>query len=268
MNGFKLAWIVAGILTGLLLVACAPPVLVDKGADGVSTASPTAPPETTVVETPSPPATPYTITQYALSITSAQASDSAGTAVAEQRIYPLREIAFTGSADGLVDLPGIGTPVLAMGRIITGTASAITDTAPITWLLFSAVDTPPWDTQWLQTRTDMLGEQVHETGIEHAINGTHVIAFPCCANGEEDLIALLEARDQWADEHHVKVWLENVLIRQTDEDGTETWVLWSFHNDPGGGAGAAGRNTFCNHYLRCTTATDRWATWVCGWYCQ
>ncbi len=260
MNGKRFMWVIGFVLAALALVACAPPLMVGSGP--VPTAS--SPPEVKVTPTTVVPSLP--VTQYTLSITASQDSESAATTVFEQSIYPLRSVTFTRSADGMVDLPAPGTPVLALGRIVPDAAEPITTTQAITWLLFSAVDSPSLDTRWLQTRTDTSGGQVHTLGIEHSIARERVIVLP--KSGEDALLGLLEARDSWAEEHEVQVYLENVLMRETDANGDETWTLWAFHNDPGGGAGAAGKDIFCQKYLKCSTATDRWATTVCNWFCQ
>lgn len=267
MKQFRpIAWTVGLAIAGLLLVGCTPPLMVTPEAGGGAAVSPTDPTPATV-ETPAEPVAASPATEYALSIVARQSSVAA-TDISDQRIFPLREITYTASADSLVDLPVNGVPVLALGRIISGTAAAITSTETITWVLFSAVGTPAWQTQWLQTRTETLAGQRHTLGIEHTIAADHIVALPCCESGEEAFFALLDARDAWGEDRGVSIWLESVLVRAADAQGAETWTLWTFHNDPGGGAGGAGRQTFCTLYLRCTTATDRWATWVCGWYCQ
>lgn len=190
----------------------------------------------------------------------------------EVEFYPdsLEALAFESSLAGGFD----GVARLALARPVPDPSAPISLSEALTtpWVLLVPEGDDRTARAWLDIRIEQPCCSEPEMAIlERPIH--QVITFTHENKPLESLDAVETARGKWqSDDITGQLWVDSLLIEESDELGAKKWTLYVFASVPGAPAGEDGRFIFCCRWLRCGQASRRWSkvcrTWGCTWVCK
>jgi hypothetical protein len=222
-----------------------------------------------LASTPQPPATP----QYQVGITIASEALPPHT-ISEARLFPLRGAPdfFIGPAEAFLDSPedSPGTVRLALARPISDRfrpeALNSTTTASWSWILFTPNSDEATALDWREFKTDRSADATSEAlFIQRVISETIVLAPD--KPSRQALLDELEAR--FNPDTGAGLWVDFVLMEETDAQGAKSWALYNIALEPDAPAGEDGGITFCCRWLGCGSASAGYCDfWGCGGVCQ
>jgi hypothetical protein len=166
------------------------------------------------------------------------------------------------------DLTGIARMALAHPVSNAFEPNAFDPAQDVTWVLFLPAGEDPnvraWQDIVIETSPDGA-EQV--LIIEREIS--QVISFtPDATSPQASLQALLSERNDQSDPARGgPLWIDALLMEETDEQGSKTWKLYASGRPPGAPTGGEKHETFCCQWLGCGGATGRWAKICYYWDC-
>ncbi len=186
--------------------------------------------------------------------------------------FPIRERRIPEVAlDELIyqeDLTGIVRMALAHRVSNAVDPEPLHATVPITWVLIIPDSESQTVLTWQDIRIDKSPSgEARSLVIEWAVS--EVVPF---ANDETSpqasLQALITARDAQSNpDTGAGLWVDSLVVEETDEQGTKGWVLYTFASVPGAPGGDDWDITVCCDWLNCGGATGDWAEVCYYWGC-
>lgn len=239
----------------------------------VAACAPLPPPTPTPAPTAMPSPTPSPAGHTVL-VAAWQASGPSHLASADGNAYRVAEERYDASVDALamplmLGMPGVqGAPRLALARVVTGEVAAPAADAAITWVLFASAPVTTTDVIWRETWAQAdAGGSARVEALDTLIQAGDIVTFTAASDPLTGFSGLLQARDEYQARTGNNLWIDQVLVEEPDSSGATRWVLYVFHNDPGGGAGDEGRRAYCCRLLRCGSVRDFWGRLVCKAKC-